>query len=192
MHVQRRELVCIVHFENKWVYLFEPSVRGVWKDTHKALTGVFQPVFNTGNKLCVSDSHYTLCCSGNKPVMWFLKVQIYTNAFHIWASLLHLEFTFWWLKVKIIIKSYFEDVRPSNQSVFRQCVFKWTFIYKYLFVIASLKILSVLYNYYLSFMYLYREKILYFFSIYLLRKKKNNVVFFLSIVLKLHFLVLVF
>lgn len=72
------------------------------------------------------------------------------------------------VKVKkiIIMKSYFEDGRPSNQSVFRQCVFKWTFIYKYLFVIASLKRLSVLY-YYLSFMYLYIEKILYFFSIYL-------------------------
>lgn len=64
------------------------------------------------------------------------------------------------------MKSYFEDGRPSNQSVFRQCVFKWTFIYKYLFVIASLKRLSVLY-YYLSFMYLYIEKKLYFFSIYL-------------------------
>lgn len=63
------------------------------------------------------------------------------------------------VKVKkiIIMKSYFEDGRPSNQSVFRQCVFKWTFIYKYLFVIASLKRLSVLY-YYLSFMYLYIEK----------------------------------
>lgn len=72
------------------------------------------------------------------------------------------------VKVKkiMIMKSYFEDGRPSNQSVFRQCLFKWTFIYKYLFVIASLKRLSVLY-YYLSFMYLYIEKILYFFSIYL-------------------------
>lgn len=65
-------------------------------------------------------------------------------------------------KIIIIMKSYFEDGRPSNQSVFRQCVFKWTFIYKYLFVIASLKkkkkSFSVLYYYYLSFMYLYREK----------------------------------
>lgn len=171
-------------------------MRAVWDNTHKTLTD-FQPVLKSENKLSTVDPHFPHWCSANKPVVQFLKVQIYTNAFHIWASLLHLEFTFWWLKVKkkiiIIIKSYFEDGRPSNQSVFRQCVFKWTFIYKYLFVIARLKRLSVLYYYYLSFMYLYQEKILYFFSIYLLwKKKKTTLCFFLSIVLKLHFLVRVF
>ena len=31
--------------------------------------------------VCVFDPHYTLCSSGNKPVVCFLKVQIYTNAF---------------------------------------------------------------------------------------------------------------
>ena len=121
--------------------------------------------------------HCTHWCSQSKLVVF--NMQIRTHAFHIWALLLHLEFTFWWVKVKRkIIKSYFEDGRPSNQSVFRQCVFKWTFISKYLFVIASLKRLSVLY-YYLSFMYLYREKILYFFSIYLLWKKKKKTTLFL-------------
>lgn len=57
-------------------------------------------VQNWRQAVCVVDLSYTLGCSGNKPVVWFLKVQIYTHAFHTWASLLHLEFTFWWLKVK--------------------------------------------------------------------------------------------
>lgn len=88
---------CVSHiFENNWVYLFGPSVRGVWVNTHKTLA-----VFKLKTScVCVVDPHYSLCCCGNKPVVWFLKVQIHTNAFHIRASLLHLEFTFWWLKVK--------------------------------------------------------------------------------------------
>lgn len=33
--------------------------------------------------VCVVDPCYTLDCSGNKPVVWFLKVQIYTRFSHL-------------------------------------------------------------------------------------------------------------
>lgn len=151
---QKSELMCIAHFENNWVHVPEASWRGVQGSPAAADDPPSPPPLLAVPELetrCVvfkrADRHK---CFSHLGIIVALRVYILM------------------VKVKkiIIMKSYFEDGRPSNQSVFRQCVFKWTFIYKYLFVIASLKRLSVLY-YYLSFMYLYIEKILYFFSIYL-------------------------
>lgn len=196
--------------KKQWVYLSEPSARGSL-GRYTVLTGAAvwqrwkQAVF------CELDLDDSLslslalrCRSGNRPA-WCL-VCLFVFFFFFKSADSHKGFSHLGIIValrvyilmvkgkKKIIKSYFEDGRPSNQSVFRQCVFKWTFIYKYLFVIASFKKKKVfrfcIIIIYPSCIYI-EKKILYFFSIYLLRKKKKQRCFFLSIVLKLHFLFLV-
>lgn len=173
---QKSELMCIAHFENNWVHVLEASGREVRgrpaaADPQHPLLAVLEL-----ETRCVvfkrADRHI---CFSHLGIIVALRVYILM------------------VKVKkiIIMKSYFEDGRPSNQSVFRQCVFTWTFIYKYLFVIASLKRLSVLY-YYLSSMYLYIEKKCTFLAFTCHERKKKQHCFFLSIVLMLlFFLVLV-
>lgn len=90
------------------------------------------------------------------------------------------------VKGKIKMRCYFEDERPSNQSVFRPMRLQANIqtLYKYLFVIASLKKTLCFCIIYPSCIYM--EKILYFFSINCYeRKKKAKLCYFLSVVLNL-------
>ena len=106
---QKSELMCIAHFENDWVHVPDGRAGGV-----------------QGSPAAAQPHH---------PLLAALELETHCVVFkradrHICFShlgiIVALRVYILMVKVKkiIIMKSYFEDGRPSNQSVFRQCVFK--------------------------------------------------------------------
>lgn len=130
--------------KKRWVYLSEPSangelvlVHGVWQRWKLAVCCEL----DLDNSLPLSAAAAALEIDLVDAFFFVFKSADSSKCFSHLGIIVALRVYILMVKgkKKIKIKSYFEDGRPSNQSVFRQCVFKWTFIYKYLFVIASLK-----------------------------------------------------
>lgn len=106
---QTSEPMCIAHFETKWVGVLEASAGGVRGSP--AAAHPLHPllaVLELETRWVVFKRADRHICFSHLGIIVALRVYILMVKF----------------KKIIIMKSYFEDGRPSNQSVFRRCVFK--------------------------------------------------------------------